>query len=34
MVYKESIKLQSSDKISTFHNVTAQAKEAELYVLW
>lgn len=28
MVYRESIKLQSNDKITTFHNVTMQAKEA------
>ena len=34
MVYKEGIKLQSNDKISTFHNVTEQAKKAELYGLW
>ncbi|MBQ7384540.1 MAG: YjbQ family protein [Clostridia bacterium] len=28
MVFKKAIKLQSNDKICTFHNVTAQAKEA------
>ena len=27
MIIKEAIKLQSNDKICTFHNVTAQAKE-------
>ena len=28
MIYKEKFKVQSNDKICTFHNVTAQAKEA------
>jgi len=28
MVYKESFKVQSNDKVCTFHNVTAGAKEA------
>ena len=28
MIYKEKIKLQSNDKVVTFHDVTAQAKEA------
>lgn len=28
MVYKHKIKVQSNDKIVTFHNVTAQVKEA------
>ena len=28
MVYKEKFKVQSNDKIATFHNVTAQAKAA------
>jgi len=28
MVYKEKFKVQSNDKVCTFHNVTAQAKEA------
>ncbi|MBQ6894416.1 MAG: YjbQ family protein [Clostridia bacterium] len=28
MVYKEKIKFQSNDKVVTFHDVTAQAKEA------
>ena len=27
MVYRESFKVQSNDKVCTFHNVTAQAKE-------
>jgi secondary thiamine-phosphate synthase enzyme len=27
MVYRESFKVQSNDKMCTFHNVTAQAKE-------
>lgn len=27
MVYREAIKLQSNDKVCTFHNVTAQTKE-------
>ena len=27
MVYKESFKVQSNDKMCTFHNVTQQAKE-------
>jgi len=27
MVYKESFKVQSNDKVCTFHNVTAQAKD-------
>ena len=28
MVYRESFKVQSNDKVCTFHNVTAQAKAA------
>ena len=28
MVYKEKFKVQSNDKVCTFHNVTAQAKDA------
>ena len=28
MIYKEKFKVQSNDKMCTFHNVTAQAKEA------
>ena len=28
MVYKESFKVQSNDKVCTFHNVTAEAKAA------
>lgn len=28
MIYKEAVKLKSNDKITTFHNVTAQVKEA------
>ena len=28
MIYKEKFKVQSNDKICTFHNVTAEAKEA------
>lgn len=28
MIYKDKIKLQSNDKVVTFHDVTAQAKEA------
>ncbi len=28
MVYKQSFKVQSNDKVCTFHNVTEQAKEA------
>ena len=27
MVYRESIRLQSNDKVVTFHDVTAQTKE-------
>ena len=27
MVYREAITVQSNDKIQTFHNVTAQARE-------
>ena len=27
MVYREAVQVQSNDKIQTFHNVTAQAKE-------
>ena len=27
MVYRESFKVQSNDRVSTFHNVTAKAKE-------
>ena len=28
MVFKKAVKLQSNDKIATFHNVTAEAKAA------
>lgn len=28
MIYRESFKVQSNDKVCTFHNVTEQAKEA------